>query len=286
MMEHKKTKTMSGEYRAQVVSVSDPDKLLRVQVRIPDLWAGVADEDLPWAEYKLASARPRAGEFSPAEIDDWVWVDFLNGDTRYPRITGWCHFAPDGVPNLPNEAFDGPDKIDHVTKHGMPDPSEPVYHGSEVKERHGFVIEINPDGELLATQRATGSAIRMTKDGTISIYSKGDSYRVVDGQSIELVGQDKTDDLEASWTVNAATKVTVNCPLIDLGEASDLEPSVLGDKMADWIEGTLKSYLDDHMHIGNLGFDTGPSMLSTFGPFEPAAGAKGGGVYSKKNRNQ
>ena len=86
--------------------------------------------------------------------------------------------------------------------------------------------------------------------------------------------------------VNAHTKVTVNSPKIDLGEPASLEPSVLGDKLAEWITGQLKPWLDNHQHIGNLGQPTSAAMTAPLGPFEEGAGAQGGAVYSQKNRNQ
>lgn len=91
---------------------------------------------------------------------------------------------------------------------------------------------------------------------------------------------------EGSIVVNAAVKATVNSPEIDLGEDADLEPSVLGNKLAAWIESELKPWLDSHQHIGNLGSPTGPASGAPTGPFEPGTGAQGGDVYSEKNRNQ
>lgn len=87
-------------------------------------------------------------------------------------------------------------------------------------------------------------------------------------------------------TLNVTGSVTVNSPKIDLGEAAALEPSVLGDKLAAWINDELKLWLDTHQHIGNLGVPTSAAMTSPTGPFLPGAAAAGEAVYSKKNRNQ
>lgn len=86
--------------------------------------------------------------------------------------------------------------------------------------------------------------------------------------------------------INCAGSVTVNGPKIDLGESSDLEPSVLGDKLAAWISSELKPWLDSHQHIGNLGAPTSAASAAPFGPFVEGTGASGGAVYSTKNRNQ
>lgn len=90
----------------------------------------------------------------------------------------------------------------------------------------------------------------------------------------------------ANVTVNCPGHVTVNSPRIDLGEQSALEPSVLGDQLAAWITKTLKLYLDQQRHIGNLGFPTGPAQEAPHGPFNEGPGKKGGAVYSQRNRNQ
>lgn len=87
--------------------------------------------------------------------------------------------------------------------------------------------------------------------------------------------------------VNAHTKVTVNSPAIDLGENSDLEPSVLGDKLAAWIEGELKPWLDDHTHLSaSPGNPSGKAKDAPSGAFNAGNGANGGNIYSAKNRNQ
>lgn len=83
--------------------------------------------------------------------------------------------------------------------------------------------------------------------------------------------------------INCAGPVTVNSPKIDLGEEADLEPSVLGDKLAAAFQ-VLKDELDNHQHIGNLGVPT--SAAAAVRPITFAELLSGGNVYSKKNRNQ
>lgn len=193
------------EARAVVVNVTDdPRQLMRVQVRVPGLWDGVPDEDLPWAEYRLNGARGRGGVFEPAEVGDWVWVDFPAGDTRYPRITGWCHYAPGGVPNMPHESFAGPDGIQHKRNEesGEPQPAAPVYHGSSVIEKHGVVIEINPSGEYLLTQRASGTAIRVTADGSVTIHGENKIFLSSASDTLLHVGGDFKLKVAGGWDID------------------------------------------------------------------------------------
>lgn len=111
-----------------------------------------------------------------------------------------------------------------------------------------------------------------------------------DGTSVEYdrATHTLTVDVPASGgnvIVNAHTSVTVNSPKVDLGEPSSLEPSVLGDKLAAWITGQLKPWLDSHNHVAGPS-PTSPASGGPHGPFNPGNGAAGGNVYSTKNRNQ
>lgn len=201
------------ELRAQVVNVKDdPKQLLRVQVRVPGLWDGVPDQDLPWAEYRFNSARARGGSFEPAEKGDWVWVDFPMGDSRYPRITGWCHYAPGGIPNVPHEAFLGPEKIEHKVNEdaGEPKPAEPKYHESQVLERHGVVVEVNPEGEWLLTQRSSGTAIRITTDGSITIHSENKVHVSSESDTIISVAGNLVADVKGDAKVDVGGNSSVH----------------------------------------------------------------------------
>ena len=112
------------------------------------------------------------------------------------------------------------------------------------------------------------------KDGTSVNYNRENHILTVD------VPQDG-----GNVVINAHTKVTVNSPLIDLGESAALEPSVLGDKLAAWIESELKPWLDSHQHPAGNPF-TGAAKDAPTAAFSPGTGANGGAVYSTKNKNQ
>lgn len=127
------------------------------------------------------------------------------------------------------------------------------------------------------------------EDGSSAQYDRESHTLTVD---VPAEGGNLVINTEASVTVNTKTatlnaseKATVNSPAIDLGEGASLEPSVLGDKLAAWISGTLKDYLDDHTHPAGTPY-TGPAKSGTIGPFSEGAGASGGNVYSTKNKNQ
>ena len=200
-----------AEYRAKVVSDQDPKGLLRVKVRVPGWWDAVPDKDLPWAEYRFNDARRRGGDFMPAEVDDWVWIDFPNGDTRYPRITGWCHFAPEGKPHTPHEAWVGPEKIVHSLDQtfGEPEPEAPEYHKSRVTEKHGVIVEINPKGEMLLTQRHTGTAVRITKKGDVTLHSQKALYSSSVEETYQHTGKNWEVQVDKNMKVDVAENIDI-----------------------------------------------------------------------------
>jgi uncharacterized protein involved in type VI secretion and phage assembly len=77
-----------SHYLAEVVSVSDPDRLARVQVRLFS-FDGVADQDGPvWARVAVPFAGAGRGAFFLPDVGDEVVVAFLHGDSRLPLVIG------------------------------------------------------------------------------------------------------------------------------------------------------------------------------------------------------
>jgi len=164
-----------GEYIAIVESVSDPENMMRVQARVFGVFTDkVPKEDLPWAEYLLPiGARVNDGYFTPVDIGDHVWVRFpFDGDTRRPMIIGSVHHAPEKIPNFPHEAFAGSRKLTHKTTGEEPAPAAAEYHKNCVYTQHGVTIEVNEDKSLAITQRATGTAIRVSPQGDITLHGE------------------------------------------------------------------------------------------------------------------
>jgi hypothetical protein len=246
---------LHGEYRALVVDVADPDGLMRAQVRLIPFWNDLSDTVLPWAEYKLPiGARFNEGGFEPCLVGDLVWVDFINGDTRCPRITGSCHYTPDGTPNMPHESFVGEDIHTHKRDEAEPIPPAPIYHEAIVFSRFGVLIEIAPDSSYRLTHKLSGTAFEFTKDGESVLHTEGDSYRSGTGKLIENFDGDWSLNIDGKVNINATGHVELIAPSVDVG-IDDKESAVLGAKFDTFLKNQIKIF-NSHTHIGNMGAPT------------------------------
>lgn len=174
--------------RAVIAGTKHPGGLLRAQVRVQPDWAGVPDEDLPWAEYIL----PIGNAFTPTVTGDLVWVEFpyqdASGrpDTRRPVIVGAAQDAPGGVPNVAAEASgqgEGwtPDTVDGA-------PGRPSLSSSEdfVIHRNNILEIRTAGGGYEIANTAAGSRIGMNESGQIYIIGPADVF-VNTGANVKVV---------------------------------------------------------------------------------------------------
>lgn len=107
-------KKYEGTYRGTVVNKQDPQKRMRVQVRVAEIFSGIPDKYLPWATYQLPlGSRPGNGIIVPVQVGDLVWVCFDAGDSRQPIIVAAASAMPGGKPNLPDDIWQGPAAYPH-----------------------------------------------------------------------------------------------------------------------------------------------------------------------------
>ena len=221
-----------GSYRCIVEDVEHPDKLMLAKVRILGEWEGVNVADLPWAEYKLSvGARANDGDFKPVQKGDLVWCEFDRGDSRYPIITGSCFYAPDGVPNLPHESFNGDKAYQHKRTDKQPKPPAAQYHKDRVSTQFNFLVEQTAAGALRATHKPTGTAIEITQDGQIVLHAENDSFESTTHNKlleadleVKVIGKKQISitSEEANVKVNAATECTVDAPKVALNGGSPI----------------------------------------------------------------
>lgn len=140
---------------------------------------------------------------------------------------------------------------------------------------------IDSPEKLIEFHNADGTYIKLSKEdiyafckNMINFHCKGDLIGKVEGNAkIEVDG---TTDLISGDHFHA------EAPTMDFGVSDALEPSVLGDQLATYIVDHLKPWLDNHVHLGNMNRPTSKPLV----PYPPGAGAHGGDVYSKVNKNQ
>ena len=83
---------------AEVVSISDPDNLNRVQVRLL-AFDGIEGQDMPlWARVVAPFAGDDRGTFFLPDLGDEVLVAFMQGDARYPLVLGGVWSGKNAAP--------------------------------------------------------------------------------------------------------------------------------------------------------------------------------------------
>lgn len=73
-----------GKYRAIVTNVSDPEKRGRVKVMCPRIFG---EYESAWCEPCIPFAYERGGDFAIPRLNDFIWVEFEEGDVDRPI---WC----------------------------------------------------------------------------------------------------------------------------------------------------------------------------------------------------
>jgi len=161
-------RALAGAHLAEVVSVSDPDRLARVQVRLLG-WDGVGEQDAPvWARVASPFAGGDRGAFLIPDVGDEVLVVFAGGDPRFPIVVGglWNGGA------APPESLSG-DRVDRwalVSRKGSK---------ISIVEESSPVITLETPGGVSATLTDQGGGeIELSASGTtITINSQGVSVQ-------------------------------------------------------------------------------------------------------------
>ncbi|MGL5293648.1 MAG: phage baseplate assembly protein V [Aeromonas sp.] len=180
---------LTGKHRAQVANVNHPLKHYKAQVWVLGRDEGLPLEALPWAECVAPlGGRVNSGIALPVEVGDFVWVEFVGGDSRSPLIVGSCLYAPGGEPNLPHEALAGSDCYQHKRTALQPTPPAPEYHQNPVFSLYGTLIEIEKKGGFRLTHKMSGSAVEITKDGAVVIHGSTALYLSSEDDALVEVG--------------------------------------------------------------------------------------------------
>ena len=184
-------KGLGAAYLAEVVSVDDPERIGRVQVRLHG-WDGVADQDAPvWARVAVPFAGHEKGAFLLPDVGDEVLVCFVGADPRLPVVVGGLWSGS----QTPPESLPG-NRVDRWTFTGKKGTRIAI-----VEEDSGPVISFEtPAGVTGTLTDESGGKIELVAAGnTVTIDSKGVSIQT--GSKV---------DVQASQVTVSAGMVTVD----------------------------------------------------------------------------
>lgn len=174
------------------------------------------------------------------------------------------------------------------------DAEYPLNFVHESKSGHIIEIDDTPEKERLHVYHKSGSSYEIHPNGdqVVKIVGKNytiihdDDYCYIDGNSTCKITGEHDLNIDGNSHINIEGSSKITAPTIQLGEDDKVEPSILGDKLSNWINSELVPWLNAHNHIGNLGYPTSPSATGSVGPFEPGTAMPDGEIYSKVNKNQ
>lgn len=150
----------------------------------------------------------------------------------------------------------------------------------DTKDKHIRLHTSDNDGES-----CTYDLTFNTGEGTITL--EDNRYNSIHLNSVEgiLTATIENEIISKTKVTNhyVSEFTSYDCPKIHLGEPADLEPSVLGDKMAIAMEELIRQ-INESQVIGNLGVPT--SAIGAVKMVDVPNLIMGGNVYSKKNKNQ
>ena len=141
-----------GKYRGLVADRDDPEQLGRLRVKVPSL---LADATTGWAWPASPYAGAGAGFFFIPQVDDLVWVEFLEGELQHPIWSGCAWARPGGQSEIPAEARSAyPDQSVIKTPSGITIILRDVS-GSEsvtVRAANGCEIVLDPNANRITVQ--------------------------------------------------------------------------------------------------------------------------------------
>lgn len=182
---------MQAGFLAQVVSLNDPDSRNRVQVKLLAFDDAAEQETTMWARVVAPFAGDDRGVFFLPDVDDEVFVVFVQGDPRHPVILGGLW---NGAAKTPADISGGTNRY------------------KRIKSKNGIVITLDDQQgqETLALVTPGGQKLTL-KDGPGTVTVEDSN-----GNSIKLESAGITVTASAQVTVQASTvKVSAGMVTVD-----------------------------------------------------------------------
>lgn len=169
-----------GIYKGFVASNNDPDNLGRLQLKVPQIYG----DDIYdyWALPKGVYSGNGVGSFFIPYKDDFVWVQFENGDPRFPVWDyGWW------------------------SKNSAPKGAKPSV--KIIQTNSGHRIEMDDDNKSISIIDANGNIVNLNKDG-IYLKNSGDTEQAVKGNTCVKLLNDMLTDFGKISAISTSSGVT------------------------------------------------------------------------------
>lgn len=153
---------------AKVISVNDPDRLNRVEIRLLSYDGFDNQEGRLWARVAVPFAGADRGAFMLPDVGDEVIVTFVNGDERYPVIIGSLWNGHDQAPETLGGNGESVDRWTIVGKAGTriaieePQSGQPLI---SLTTPGGVSAELTDQGGGKIECRSAGTVITIDSSG-------------------------------------------------------------------------------------------------------------------------
>ena len=198
LQEHAPPMLGPAAFQAKVVSVKDPQRLNRVQLRIYDV-DGAADQDATvWARVAVPFAGNNRGAFFLPDVGDEVLVAYLSGDPRFPVVLGGLWNGHDSAP----ETLGGSgESVDRWTITGTKGTRIAI-----VEDSSGPTISLTTPGGLKGTMSDSGG-------GSITFTDAAQTEVTIDSSGVTVNAP------TGQVQVTAASSVSVTAPQLSVNAA-------------------------------------------------------------------
>jgi len=269
-----------GKYRGIVADIDDPLKLYRIMVKVPVVLG--PDEVIGWAypAKDKSGGSQRGSTYSP-QVNDFVWIEFEEGDPQRPVWSGGPWGKRDNVSMVPKHAQGLQDTIDNLLRNIGNIPASsfageyPSVHVNQSWSGHIFEFDDTDGKTRVQLAHNTGSRVEMLHDGSVEFVSAEDmrhyvaaAYsREVEGNETILVKGNAIHESEGSFTLKSSGgEIGLNpgsAPGISLGGSSATD-SFLKGEILNGILDTFLASIAAHVHPAPGGTTSPPVDAPTY----------------------
>lgn len=193
------TKTYYGIYHGIVTNIQDPEKRGRIKVKIPSVLG--ADVESAWCDPVIPVAYDGGGDFCLPQVNEAVWVQFLEGNVNRPLyLGGWWQKE--------QSPLDGSyDRLDDTRIVSYKDFKVTIHEGEST---------IEDDNKNIIKLDGNGIDITDANQNNIKLTSSGITLTDCNGNTVTMSGGGVTINSSGSVSVTAGGNVTVSGSRINL----------------------------------------------------------------------